>query len=301
MKRYYQFIIAVVVLSLINIPVHPAHAGHFTTGAEGYKVSTLPTDGVYWKIYNVYYSGNRLKDNSGKSVDGNFNVDMFAQLHRIGIVTGVNVLGWDWLIDVCFSLQHTNMSRSLAGENGERHGGGFGDTLVSPFLMSYHGSWYDLLISPAGIYVPTGYYNKDEPTSPGLNYWGILPTIGATFYLNENKSASLSFISRYEINFENSENNTTDGQTFHLEAAIGKTFQSGVDLALCFAGSWQTTDHKGKGAANDDRYAKQAFGPEIGYTFKDWGANVSLRWLQEFNNRNGMQGNLMTLSITKLF
>jgi hypothetical protein len=298
MKRVYMFFIVLIMVAVTN---SSAHAGHYLSGGEGYKVSTLPSDGAYFKLYNIYYSANNLKGNSGKNVDGNFNIDTFAQSYRIGIVTDVDVLGWDWIFDICFSLQHTRMSSSLAGENGDKNGGGFGDTFISPFLLSYHGSWYDLLINPLGVFVPTGYYDKNEPTSPGLNYWGLMPAIGATFYLNEDKSASFSFLSRYEVNFENTETNTTDGQTFHLEAGIGKTFESGIDLAFCFAGSWQTTDHKGRGETNGDRYVKQAIGPEIGYTFKDWGTNVSLRWLQEFNNRNGVQGNLMTLSIAKLF
>ncbi|MDR2893384.1 MAG: transporter [Deltaproteobacteria bacterium] len=277
-------------------------AAHFTSGGDGYKMATLPTDGMYYKMYNIYYTSNTLKDNSGTTVPGgNHNVNNFGQLHRFGYVTGQKILGADWLIDVAIPLSYTKLSGNMAGTGSSRSGGGLGDVLLSPLLLSWHFENFDMFLSPA-VWLPVGDYDKNDATSSGLGYWGLLPSAAATIYLDQEKNANLSFITRFEYNFTNTHNDTRVGNIIHQEWSLGRTFRdSNIDLALTGAHSWQISDSHGMGAGDDRRFRKHAIGPEIGYSIPDWKMNLNLRCLFEFESRNTTQGNMFVLSILKAF
>jgi hypothetical protein len=65
---------------------------------------------------------------------------------------------------------------------------------------------------------------------------------------------------------------------------------------------WQVTDDRGSGATNTDVHDRvYGIGPEISAFFPQVKLGVSLRSLWEFEAQDRSEGNMTTLTITKMF
>ena len=85
-----------------------------------------------------------------------------------------------------------------------------------------------------------------------------------------------------------------------MEWGVGKTFENKMSAGA--AGYYQqqiTANHGGGAAANYNRVA--AVGPEIGGVIPKIDVMVSLRYLYEFMAENRLQGQTVTLTLTKRF
>lgn len=269
--------------------------GHYTNGGEGLKAGTLPPEGIYWKMYNMYYTANRYKNDSSKKI-GSFNVDVYAQAHRFIYSSDIELLGANLVFDVIVPLVNTNI-RMGGAFNNEKFG--VGDILVEPLVLAWHGDRYDAVVAP-GIYLPTGYYDADNMASPGKGFWSFMFSGGGTLYLDEAKTWHAALVARYEIHTKQKRTNVTPGHDFHFEWGVGKTINQVFDIGVAGYCGWQVTNDSGGGSLNtrNDMYA---VGPEIGFTIPDWGVHLSLRSLWEFENRSGSEGNITVFNITKAF
>lgn len=287
--------------ALLALPGGEARAaGHYGVGGEGYKSSSLPTEGFWWKMYNLYYTAKRFNNDSG-SKSGHGNIDQFTHLQRFILpIMHFDAIGADWVADIVIPFTWTRIN-----SNGwSRNDHGVGDILIEPIILSWHQPWFDAVLGIT-IYAPTGEYDEDKQL-PGLNFWSFLPTAGITLYLDKEKTWSISALSRYEFNTENNTTNVRDGQSITLEWAIGKNFMGMFDVAIAGADKWQVTDSHGRmdGLGRDaDHWRDEvhAIGPELGFTYAPWKLNLGLRCLWEYYKTNGPQGMMTLFTITKGF
>ncbi|WP_286818802.1 hypothetical protein, partial [Desulfobacter sp. UBA2225] len=49
-------------------PALAGETGHYVSGVEGIKCSTLPPPGIYYKLYNALYTSDELRDKNGDKV-----------------------------------------------------------------------------------------------------------------------------------------------------------------------------------------------------------------------------------------
>ncbi len=275
-------------------------SGHYTNGVEGIKAATLPPPGVYWRMYNVFYSADSMRMDNGKKAPGSFDLDVFAWVNRLIWSTNVEFLGGNLIMDVVVPLTYQDLSYKIGGMtalDGDKTG--LGDILVEPFVLAWHGAWYDAAVA-AGLYMPTGSFDADRAVNPGMGFWTVMLTAGGTLYFDKEKTWSASVLSRYEFHTEQEHTNITPGNHFHFEWGAAKTLWQVVDVGIAGYCHWQVTDDSGRGST-DDREEAYAAGPEIAVAFPSYGLQVSLRSLWEFENRNRPEGNITTLTLTKGF
>ena len=275
-----------------------AGSGHYTSGVEGIKAASVPPpggSGFYGKLYNVYYSAGEMRDNQGRKVPTNFDLDVLVQCYRLIYSSDIKVLGGNLLFDILIPVMYTDIY--LAGAIDDNRGG-LGDIFIEPLFIGWHGERWDALAA-FGIYVPTGRFDSDRPASPGSGFWTYMFSLGGTVFFDPERTWSASVLARYQIHTKQDETDITSGDHFSFEWGLGKNI-NGLDLGLAGYCHWQVSDDKGPGAG-DDRERAFAAGPEIAYTFDSIGLNVSLRSLWEFENKNKSQGNITVLNLTYAF
>ncbi len=287
---------------LITICTTTAWAGfgtHYTNGVEGIRAASLPPPGFYFRLYNVFYSADELKDRNGEGF-GNFDLDVFAVVPRFIWITNYKLLGADYFVDVVVPLVNTDISLGMGNMtvfSDDQFG--LGDIAVEPFGLSWHGERYDAAIS-AGAYVPVGEYDETEPASPGLNYWTGMITAGATYYLDQPKTWSASILARYEFHGENDDTDMTNGDDFHFEWGIGKKLAQFWEIGAAGYCQWQVSDDSGLGAT-DSRDQVYAAGPEVNYYIAPLKTNATFRYVMEFDAEDRSEGEVASLTLTYRF
>ena len=301
MKCYFnRLLIGVAILNVFVGIAGAGETGHYVSGVEGIKAASVPGPGFYYKIYNVLYNANTLTDNQGSKLDVDFDVTVFASAHRFIWVTPVKILGADFLMDTTIPLISTDISIGAAGIDDDAFG--LGDICVEPFALSWHGRRYDAAFGLAA-YLPVGKYDEGDPASPGKDFWTMMITLGATYYMDDDKTWSASILSRYEINSEKDSLDITPGNDFHFEWGIGKTLAKLWDVGVAGYCHWQVTDDSGSDvtwekSVHDRVYA---LGPEISRFFPSLMLGFSLKHLWEFDAQDRSEGYATALNITKAF
>jgi len=295
MKRI-LFLSAIVCMCLAG---NAAFAGHYVKGVEGIKAASLPPEGFYYRMYNVFYTADQLKDRNGRKAPGDFRLNVYAMANRFIYSTPIEILGGNLVVDAIIPLVYTDFSYKVGGGKMEDNRFGVGDILVEPFILAWHGERWDAAAG-IGVYMPTGEFKHDKPASPGKGFWTVMSTLGGTVYLDAEKTWSASILARYEIHTEQKQTHVTPGNNFLFEWGVGKTFNELFTIGAAGYCGWQVSKDSGKNAAPGYERA-MGVGPEIGFVIPDWKLQISLRSIWEFENRNAPQGNVTALVFTKAF
>jgi hypothetical protein len=301
MQRYLsRLLICVAMLIMFSGIASAGETGHYVNGVEGIKGSSVPGPGFYYRIYNVLYNADKLTDNKGNELNVDFDVMVIASAHRFIWVTPVKILGADFLMDTTIPLIYTDISIGAAGVSDSQFG--LGDICIEPFALSWHGSRYDAAFGLAA-YLPVGQYDKDDPASPGKDFWTTMLTLGVTYYLDMEKTWSLSILSRYEIHSEKESSDITPGNDFHFEWGLGKNLAKLWDVGLAGYCQWQVTDDSGSDVTWDKGVhdSVYAIGPEVSRFFPSWKIGFSLKHLWEFEAKDRPEGYATVFNITKVF
>lgn len=291
-------------LCLVGVLLDSAFAGetgHYVNGVEGIKAATLPPAGSKcYRMYHVFYNADTLMDPDGNELEIGFDVNVYALVNRFVWITNQKILGADFGFDVIIPLIYTDIKISALGVDDDQFG--LGDIAVEPFILSWHGPRYDASFALAA-YIPTGDYDMNEPASPGKDFWTGMITLGGTVYFDAARTWSASILSRYEIHSEKDDTDVTPGNDFHFEWGIGKTLAKIWDVGLTGYCQWQVTDDSGSGVWWDksDHDSVYAVGPEVVVFIPPATLFVSLRSQWEFEAVDRPEGNVTTLTLTKVF
>lgn len=273
---------------------------HYVNGVEGIKAGTVPPPGFYYRMYNVFYNADEYTDEDGDSVNIDFDVSVYAMVNRFIWITNKKILGADYGADVIIPLVYTDVE--IKGTPVDDDQFGLGDIFVEPFVLSWHGARYDASFG-LGVYIPTGEYDQTEPASPGRDMWTGMITLGGTYYFDTDKTWSASILSRYEMHSEKDETDVTLGDDFHFEWGIGKTLAKIWDVGLTGYCHWQVSDDSGSEVGWDKSVhdSVYAVGPEVSVFIPPATLFVSLRSQWEFDAKDRSEGNVTTLTLTKIF
>ncbi len=280
--------------------VHAAAQGHYVNGVEGIKAATLPPPGIYWRMYNVYYHADTLRDDAGDKLDVDFKLKIFANVNRVIWMTPLEVLGGNFFMDALVPIQYTDIKIGAAGVKDDKLG--LGDPCVEPLGISWHGGRYDAAIA-AAVYLPVGEYDQDDAASPGLDMWTFMLTAGGTYYMDPEKTWAASILSRFETHTYKDDLDIRPGNDFHFEYGLSKTIMRTLDIGLAGYCHWQVSDDKGGDVTWDgsDRDRVFAIGPELNYFIPQHVLFISLRGEMEFEARDRTEGWLGALTLTKGF
>ncbi len=292
---------AVCIFGVLNVS---AKAQTYPLGAEGIKAASVPPPGVYYRMYTMYYRADRLQDAQGhRSTAGSSTIDLdiavLANAHRLIWISGdITFLGAAYGADLMVPVLHKKVEMTAGSvELYDDTATGPGDIMIEPVLLSWHRTRYDLSAG-VGFFLPTGEENDDALTDPGEGLVTTMFTLGGTYYLNREKSWSASLLARYEIHFGDRGNSgITPGNDFQFEWGIGYSLCKTIEVGLAGYAHWQVTEDEG-GSTKDSVYA---FGPEISVMLPGCRSFLSLRSAWEFGAEDRPEGNIATLTLTRMF
>jgi hypothetical protein len=309
MKTLFRSCLLAVALAAVPGAIQAQNDAHYAVGLEGIKGATLPPPGFYFRDYNVIYDADRGQNGLGQDLPGNFQALVYAQVPRVIWITDKKVFGGYFGGDVVVPIEYI----SLKAGPYKSSTFGLGDIYVENTL-SWHPGQFDIGAA-VGLNMPTGASGK--PTSIGLGYWGPQLTLGVTWYADEAKTWAVSALNRYEFNSEDRDDRASDatpGQAWTLEWAVSKTLKDVCPavkmMDLGVVGYYQQRVTSSTGNENMPNPAMDAsalfpysrvaaVGPEVNAEFSF--LTASLRYNYEFFAENRMQGNTITLTLTKRF
>jgi hypothetical protein len=292
--KYARLFLVVAALGMTGVSA--LGGSHYVSGVEGIKAASLPPPGLYGRLYGVYYTADELKDDAGDKAPIGFDVSVHAVVARIIWVSQATILGGNPFMDALVPFIQTDLSIDALGLDSKDSG--FGDPFVEPLGLSWHGDRFDAAVG-AGVFLPVGRYDADEPASPGQDMWTTMLTAGGTLYLDEGRTWTASLLGRYEIHGSDDELDFRRGDDFHFEWGVGKTVANGLDVGLTGYCRWQVQDNKGADATAADRERVFAVGPEVSAFIPQLTIFVSLRSQVEFDARNTSEGHVTVLTFTK--
>lgn len=273
-------------------------AGHYPAGAEGIKAATLPPPGFYFRDYNQYYDSAHLMTGYAGAPNQDPHVHVYAQVPRLIYISELEVLGANYGCDILVPFVYTDLSTPGAYH---RQSFGLGDICVEPLLLSWHFDRVDVSTGYA-FWAPTGKFDMNSAAQPGKGFWGHMLTLGATAYLDSDKTWAVSLLNRYEFNTEQDQTDNTPGQDLTMEWGISKSLTPTFDVGVVGYYQVQTTRDTGNGISDSfARHSAVAVGPEINVTWPKLGVITSLRYNIEAAANERFQGHNVTLTLTKRF
>ncbi len=136
-------------------------------------------------------------------------------------------------------------------------GSGFGDTVVSPFLLGWDKGKIHYNTNFA-VYIPHGDFDDNRVVNTDRNFWTLDPEFGFT-YLNPRTGWDLSGALGYSINFENPATQYTSGDLLHFDYAVARTLKNGLKPGIVGYVVEQVTPDSGPGAIFGS-FESQVFG-----------------------------------------
>ena len=300
MTRIISPIRLLLAISLLAMPalLHAQSTGHYVPGAEGIKGASLPPPGWYVRDYNIFYSSGQFNNAMGNKV-GAANLDVFtyANVPRLIWITDAKILGGFLGVDALVPLVYQSLGVNTSGGRFRDSTFGIGD-IFAEGTLSWHIQQFDFSLA-AGFWAPTGNSSAPLTTNAGSGFWTPMLTAGVTWYIDTEKTWSVSALNRYEINTEQRDTGVTPGQAYTLEWGVAKTLNKAVDLGVVGYFQQQTTRGNVNGSRNLGSVA--AVGPEINVAFPKPMVFVSFRYLYEFMAKDRAQGQTFSLTLTKRF
>ena len=302
MKNFKLYYLCLFMLIAGSINSYSQETGHYTPGVQGIKVGTLPPPGFYYIMHNVYYSADSYYDGDGNKADIDFNVNVFANVHRFLYVWENVIFGANYGVHVLVPTTYTDISIGAFGVDDQKYG--IGDVVLEPMILSWNKQKFDAVVALAAI-APVGHYDINEAASPGKNFWTTMVSFGGTYYFDANKSWHASLLNRYEIHGEKKDFDVTAGDDFTFEWGIGKTIPKKQIWSYGVSGyaHWQLTEDKGSDVLYDGSVKDKIFavGPEITCFIPKAKLNLELRSQFEFGAIDRTQGTKFCLSLFKSF
>lgn len=277
---------------------------HYPFGGEGVLAGTTPPPGFHYRIYNTLYNPTTYKNDDGDKADIGFDLDVFSSVHRFVHVTGMKILGGDFIYNLIVPLVKKDVEIDAFGISDSKSLS-MGDIVFEPIAIAWHRPRWDAVAALAVI-APTGEFESDRAASPGLGYWSGMWTLGGTVYFDAGKSWSLSALTRTLVHTEQEDTEVTPGSEFVVEYGLGKEIAINEKLlirpGLSGCTYFQLTDDSddAAGIVRDEKKQSHAIGAEMNlFWLPPTLFQLNLRVLREFDVKNNAEGSQFVITLTK--
>jgi hypothetical protein len=294
-----------------------AELGHYAPALPRVRDFVLPAPGIYYLQYHLYYTSDTLKDKNGDSIDsvdvGGLELDVDTDVESFMIVptlvyaSDFRILGGRYAALISQPFGNTSFQAGLEsttlpgfGLEIDESSWGLGDTYIRPLWLGWNLGRFDVGAA-YGIYAPTGKWDADEADNVGLGMWTHEFMANVAFYLDEQKGTALTLAGVYEIHRNKDGVDITPGSHLSINAGISQYLPLGskwlAELGLAGIAQWQVTEDSGSDARNKDvKDQVYMVGPELGLVYLPWEAQITLRWLHEFEAEDRFQGDFLSLT-----
>ncbi len=296
--------ISLILLDIMIIPAFGGETAHYINGVAGIRAASLPPPGYYYRMYNLIYDANEMTDKFGEELNLDFDLKVYSMAHRFLWVSKKKILGVNYFANILIPLIDTDIKVKAPGMPEpmiDESKFDIGDIFIEPIGLTRYGKRCDLSFGLA-VFAPTGKYDKDDPASPGKDFWTGIASLGGTVYFDAKKTWAASILSRYEIHSEKDDTDVRAGDDFHFEWGISKMLTKCLEIGLSGYCQWQVTDDSGSDAQDKDVHDRVfAVGPEAEFFVPAWKSSVSLRSQWEFESEDRSEGNVTVLTLSKSF
>jgi len=288
-----------------GLPVTAQETNHYPNGTSGILAGSVPGPGLYYLMYNLFYDADRLKNSAGHAAlapDGNsldFRAKAFANVHRLIHVTRLKFLGAEFSWNVAVPLVYRSVRINNFGIDDSDFA--LGDVNLEPLVLEWRGPQWDFGIG-YGLFAPTGDRDDQYPAEPGKDFWTHYPIVAGTWFFDQKRTWSASFLSRYEFHGKREDVDITPGRDISVEWGVGKSFGT-LTVGVSGYAQWQVTSDTGADISYDASVHDRVFGigPEVQYFFPEHGFGFQLRHWREFGARDRSEGSITTLTLVKPF
>jgi hypothetical protein len=300
-----RFMLPFVVAVMICRSAGAQETAPYPNGTSGLKAGTVPPPGYYWLMYNRLWRADRaIGPNGEPAVDANgdpldLRLTAYANVHRFLHSTDHKILGadfsWNFVVPVVYidaDIENFGMHESDVR---------IADMNVEPFVIEWHQPRFDFGYL-YGFFAPTAARDDAHPALPGKNHWTHYVGAAGTYYFNEEREWSASFLSRYEISLERKDKDITAGDNFSFEWGLARNFDKVCDVGVSGYCSWQLTLDRGADVTYTNVLDRIfGLGPEIQYFSVKHKLGFHFRYWWEFGARDRPEGAITTLTVVKAF
>ena len=284
--------------------------GFYLLGSKTNMAGILPSEGVYFAIPILFYTGDLGGSESlplGGTLDFGVEATSIVPMPTVLWVTSNKVLGGDVAFNftVPFGYQDVTADVSVAfpglgfGAAGSLSDDRFefGDP-VAGVSIGWHQSNLHWSLNTL-VNIPVGNYDTDRLANLSFNRWGVDVT-GAATWLDTTTGWELSSAVGLTFNGENSDTDYESGTEFHLEAAVSRFLSPAFSIGLNGYYYQQITDDK----TSDPTFGGfkgrvLTVGPVATYNFKmgSMAVSTSLKYFREFSADNRAEGDIVLFQV----
>jgi hypothetical protein len=304
--RFFTFLfIAIIALLTAAVSASAQETAAYPNGTSGLKAGTVPPPGHYWLMYNRIYQTTRLRDADGDVATApggeplGMDVTGYANVHRFLHVTDYEICGanYSWNCVVPFVIIDSDIAAYGVHDTEFK----FGDFNIEPFVIEWHKPRYDFGFV-YGVFAPTAERSDVRTALPGKKFWTNYIGPAGTYYFDDDRTWSISFLSRYEIPSTRQDKDIRAGQNFSFEWGLGRNFEQTLDIGVSGFCSWQTTLDLGADVDYENVHDRvYGIGPEINYFSPKYKLGYNLRAWCEFAARDRTEGQIITMTLVKPF
>ena len=255
------------------------------------------------------------------SVDLDLDIDSYAWAPAFLWVTDQEFLGanYGWMVSPTFghmsvevearanavgTLTIGNISQPFSASKSAKikdDATGFGDALVMPLWLGWRGKHYDAGFNYA-VYLPTGYYDKDNIANIGYGFLTNRLQASYYFYPMENKATAFMITPTYEWHSKKIDEHVQPGQNFTLEYGISQYLSERFEIGISAYNQWQISDDHGSAAVNKDTHdSVSGFGGQITYWPIKKKCAVVGKFMQEYNAKDRTEGMFGAVNVMWIF
>ena len=271
---------------------------HYPLGVNTAMPGFVPPPGEFvWLNYNEVYTANTLAGPDGKSLLPGFRLTVFAEAARFIYTWPVT---WD---NLTFSSQivptFVGIDINPVGREFSRFS--FGDLNIVPVYVGWHNDKIHTIFG-LNIWLPTGYYQPNDPSSAGLNYYTFGPEWGFTYI--PTPKWELSFDAITQFNTVNPKTNYQSGASFNLDYGLGyrplaEHPQFQVGLVGNIYQQFTNDTISGNTVLDGNRGRTFSVGPQLRYDIGHGG--LLIKWEHELGVENQTSGNRFWLQFALPF
>jgi hypothetical protein len=257
---------------------------------------TLPRDsGFFYLQYNVFYSASSFKDGQGKdAVTGQTDVAAFGMDHFLLWQTGKKFLGAKYgvLVRPSFGRGTVNAAVNAQGRPPEQFNQsqwGFGDLLVRPIFLGWHGEQWEATAHYSFI-APVGRYRTGSAVNNGLGMWSHQFISSGFYYPSKGRKTTLRGL------------DDIPGEHFALEYGVSHFFHPRFELGAAGFYFKQVGDDRGRDAVNPTlRNRINGIGPQVWFGAIPDKLTFGARATWDYGVRGSFQGVTASISLLYVF
>jgi hypothetical protein len=307
MKLFWRSAVGVLLLSsIITARAAEGGAGHYAPGSFASFVDLLPDQpafGIanYFNYYNGDVSGGRQFPIGGQ-IALNVSATAYADALVGFWVTPLKIFGGNYapgvVIPFVWNSVTAKVTLPIVGTVSRTStANGLGDLEFFPMAIGWSAMSNDLHVNfYAGIYAPSGSYQKNQLANQGLGYWTFEPGVLISYLGQKNGFEATTYIG-YDINTNNTTTDYQSGQVFHIDATVAQHLPLGKGIIGIGVNGFylqQTTGDSGSGARlGSFEQMTAGVGPVLSYAqeFGKTGFVAEVKWLPQIDAQNTLKGN----------